>query len=201
MKKTTVIFSFFLVFVLGVSFSWSFLETPTSLVLKDGEFQYSNVNLFSQSTWLVGIGNFSQVGRVNSSFLEQFQILKEPVDLSAGMMIGDDNGYSSAFLAIGKRLKSIELSSAISYASSEASKNYLIFQALVDIPFKLGNVRLEYKKSAYSNEFAMGIAARFSSNDQIKWLFKTLSMGIGLGWDFALNDSFPTTYFIFQYTK
>lgn len=104
-------------------------------------------------------------------------------------------------MAVGKRLKSVEFSSAISYASSEASKDYLIFQALVDVPLKFGNVRLEYKKSAYSNELAMGIAARFSSNDRLKWLFKTLSMGIGLGWDFASNDYFPTTYFVFQYTK
>jgi hypothetical protein len=197
-----IFFSILFVMMFTLSFSWTFLETPTSSVLSDGAFQYSNVNLFSKNSWIVGMGGFSQIGMVNSSFLEQFQLLKDPFDLSVGMKIGF-GGANSAFMALGKEFKSFDVSTAISYVSPSSSESYFTFHVMANAPLSFGDVRLEYKNGAYSNELAAGIAARFSASKEIEWLFKTISIGIGVGWDFN-NDKnfFPSkTYFVFQYTR
>ena len=202
MMKTAILTTILLITIFTLSFSWTFLEIPRAFVLDDGTFQYSNVNVFSQSSWLIGVGGFSQIGFVNSSFLEQFQLLKDPFNLSIGMKIVF-NETSSVFVAVGKEFKFIDLSTSLSYVSPQSSPSYFAFHVLTDIPLSIGDIRLEYKNGEHSNNLAIGIAAKFLASKEIKWLFKSLSVGIGIGWNFITDkDFFPSkTYFVFQYTR
>ena len=188
------------VFVFG--FAWTFLETPRAFVLKDGIFQFSSLNVFSQNSMILGMGNFSEIGIVDSSFLEQIQVLKKPFDLSVGMRVGFDEN-SSFFLAVGEKTRAFEFSSAISYDTPRSSETSITFYALAGVPTQIGNVRLEYKKSSRSNLLAVGIVANFSANEKVRWLFRSLSVGVGMGWDFNNVENFypSNTYFVFQYTR
>ncbi len=65
--------------------------------------------------------------------------------------------------------------------------------------------RFSFQKSAYSvNSFAFGITSKFMANNGLKWLFNSITIAGGIGWDFVNNpySLFPNkTYFVVEYSK
>ncbi len=189
------------------AFSYSFLDIPTSAVISDGTFQMVSVNGFgiSSNSIMIGLLDFYQMGIKNSGFLTQFQIFKTPMELSVGTVISEQNSF---FLTIGKNFNHMKISAGISYypeISEVSTRSHLSIYTSILIPIQIGNIRFEYKKNTYNtNSFALGIAKKFTANDSLKWLFNSITIAGGLGWNFVNNsfNIFPNeTYFVAEYSK
>lgn len=199
MKKFMILMlSFFLITAIGLG--WSFVQMPQASVIPSGHLQWVLGDILPT----IGIGGFSQFGIEGEGFFEEIQILKEPVDASVGMMIRTTE-KNSLFMAMGKKLKYLGISTAISYNYSTLSTpttSFTLYTAL-NVPTNVGDFRIEYKKGSSINLLVAGIAGKFKANEHVKWLFNSITVAVGLGWNLSkMKNYLPSqTYFVFQYTK
>ncbi len=183
-KKTLFSILVISLVVMGVS-SWSFLSLPQPVILGDGELYTS----FTAPMIKLGMLGLIDVGFQNSKCFPgcilQFQLFKNP-EVSLGYE-GLTVNTGSYFAVGGLDFNSIKMNGGIAYGRYTPSTETVLFFASLKIPVSFGEVLLEYERnfSLASNSTALGIGRTFQAGESFKWLFDSLTVAAGIGWEFT----------------